>query len=47
MKLRKLTKDDEFLKLDSLINDPQVNKAIEDRAKELVKEYNNNKNKNK
>lgn len=44
MKLRKLTRADEFLKLDSLVTDPQVQKAIEDRAREIVKEYKINKN---
>lgn len=31
-KLRQLTEEDEFLKLDSLINDPDVNKAIEENC---------------
>ena len=32
MKLRKLIKEDEFLKLNGLVNDPDVNKAIEENC---------------
>ena len=34
--LRKLTKADEFLKLDNLINDKDVNKAIEEEAERFA-----------
>lgn len=39
MKLRKLTTADEFLKLDNLINDKDVNKAIEEEAFDRSKLY--------
>ena len=37
-KLKKLSSEDEFLKLDNLINDPDVNKAIEENCMNHLKD---------
>jgi len=47
MKLRKLTKKDEFLKLNGLVNDKEVNKAIEEESIKLVNELETKKKKMK
>ena len=41
MILRKLTKEDEHLKLNGLINDKEVNEAIEERWLQFRKEFSN------